>query len=281
MERKNIFLFIFFIIVALFFASCKPINIFSPLINPSKMGNDAKLDAGYNAIASGDYDEAIDYFSDVIDSASGDQLVEAYLGRGAAYMYKASSNIDSVTEDLLDGDLEADDQGAIISRAVEDGDYVTFFANIDNAADDFNAAIDNTTGEYDSGVLFEAYQTNMMAATGIGAQKIATVYPTAPWRVPADVTMNEALDAIVNDEPTHDGRIETWESTGSPNGLTTYVQPDPTTTDSMMNYLRDAYEALNQMKNNPPAGMSEQDITDMQQGINDWVTNGLGEAALI
>jgi hypothetical protein len=279
MERKNIYLLIFLIIGVLLIASCKPINIFSPLVNPSKMGNDAKLDAGYNAISSGDYDEAIDYFSDVIDSSSGDQLVDAYLGRGTAYMYKASSNINSVTEDLLDGDLQADDQGAIISQVVENGDYITFFTNIDNAADDYNAAIDNTTGGYDSGVLFEAYQTNMMAATGIGSQKIAADYSTAPWRVPTDVTMNAALDAIVNDDPTHDGRMETWEVPPGVNGLRDYVFGNTEAT-LMMSYLTNAFNALEEMKDNPPTGMSQQDILDIQTGIKEWAVYGLDDLSL-
>ena len=284
MERKNIYLLIFLIIGVLFIASCKPINIFSPLVNPSNMGNDAKLDAGYNALASGDYNKAIDYFTDVIGSGSGDQLVDAYLGRGAAYMHKGSSNIDSVTEDLLTGDLQADNQGAIISQVVDNGDYVTFFSNIDNAADDYNAAIDNTTGEYDSGVLFEAYQANMMTATGIGSQKIAADYTGGGgWTVPPK-TLNESMDAIVNDDLTHEGRMETWEVGPNPpapgaNGLRDYVFGNSEAT-QMMSYLTNAYNALEELKNNPPTGMSQQDILNMQTGIKEWAVYGLNDSSL-
>ena len=277
MHKKSIY----FLLAGILFLiiSCKPINIFSPLVNPSKMGNDAKLEAGYNAIADGNYEEAIEYFTDVIANASGDDLTQAYLGRGAAYMHKASPSIGNVIEDLLNGDIQADKPGAIIDQVVENDDYTSFFIYVDDAADDYNEAVSNTTGDIDSGVLFEAYEANMMAATGIGSQKIATDYTNAPWRVPTDVTLNQAIDAIINDVGTHDGRMETWGDAASPNGLADYVNGQPEET-NMISYLTEAFNTLKLMKDNPPVGMDEQDVIDMQNEINDWIQNGFGEAPL-
>jgi len=100
--------------------------------------------------------------------------------------------------------------------------------------------------------------------------------------VPANVTLNVAMDAIINDDLTHEGRIETWSDPPAPepNGLREYVFPDNNKTTEMMGYLTNAFNALEDLKSNPPMGMSEQDFINMQQGINDWVTNGLGEPAL-
>jgi hypothetical protein len=281
MGNKNLYFFYFLFVVAFLVSSCKPINIFSPLIDPSKMGNDAKLDAGYNALSEGDYDKAIDYFTDVIQSASGDDLVDAYLGRGGAYLRKSSPNIDSVVEDLLSGDLEVDDPGAIVTQVVAGGDYTSFFSDVEKAAADYNSAFDNITGEVDIGVLFEVYQTNMMAATGVGSTKIATDYISPPWRVPTDVYLNVAIDAIINDDPTHDGRIETWDDPDSPgpNGLFVYVKGKTEATE-MMIYLTYASKALDDLKTNPPEGMSEQDVTDMQTRTKKWAKYGLNNDSL-
>ena len=55
MAVKKHFLLILLLTGLFLIASCKPINIFSPLVDPSNMGEDAMLDAGYNAMADGDY----------------------------------------------------------------------------------------------------------------------------------------------------------------------------------------------------------------------------------
>jgi tetratricopeptide (TPR) repeat protein len=276
MRNKNLYFFYFLFVVAFLVSSCRPINIFSPLIDPSKMGNDAKLDAGYNALSEGDYDKAIDYFTDVIQSASGDDLVDAYLGRGAAYLRKSSPNIDSVVEDLLSGDLEVDNPGAIVTQVVAGGDYTSFFSDVEKAAADYNSAFDNITGEVDIGVLFEVYQTNMMAATGVGATKIATDYNTSPWDL-GSITLNDEIDAII-DTRTHPYDIDTWEdSVLANNGLRNYVYVDGTQNEEtkMRGYLTNAHHALEKLKPNPPEGMSEQDVTDMQKRIEDWAYYGL------
>ena len=277
MVKKNVYvsLLIGFCMTLLF--SCRPINIFSPLVDPSKMNNEAKLDAGYSALSSGNYGQAIEYFSDVIESSSGDQLVEAYLGRGAAYMHEGAPAIDSVVEDLMNGDIEVDNHGEIISQVVSNGEYSYFFDNVENAASDYNSAMDHATSEVDLGVLFEVYQINMMAATGVGAQKIASDYNSSPWG-PGDVTTDEELDAIVDETSSHPFNIATWNN-GSGNGLSSYV--DGTAEETlMMGYLTDAFNALEELKATPPIGMEEQDIIDMESGINEWVTLGLGNAAL-
>ena len=92
----------------LFLGSCTPINIFSPFVDPSKMGNEAKMDAGYNAIESGNYDSAVEYFSDVIAGSSGELQADAYVGRGAAYLYIASPEIGSVVGSLISGSMSVD-----------------------------------------------------------------------------------------------------------------------------------------------------------------------------
>lgn len=284
MRNKNLYFFYFLFVVAFLVSSCKPINIFSPLIDPSKMGNDAKLDAGYNALSEGDYDKAIDYFTDVIQSASGDDLVDAYLGRGAAYLRKSSPNIDSVVEDLLSGDLEVDNPGAIVTQVVAGGDYTGFFSDVELAAADYNSAFVNITGEVDIGVLFEVYQTNMMAATGVGATRVATDYNTPPWDL-GSITLNDEIDAIIDELSSHPYNIGTWEIGPYPpapgdNGLRDIVFIQPEETKKMMGYLTNASDALDQLKTNPPEGMSEQDVTDMQTEIKEWAWFGLDDSSL-
>lgn len=288
MRNKNLYFFYFLFVVAFLVFSCRPINIFSPLVDPSKMGNDAKLDAGYNALSEGDYDKAIDYFTDVIQSASGDDLVDAYLGRGAGYLRKSSPNMDSVVEDLLSGDLEVDNPGAIVTQVVAGGDYTGFFSDVEKAAADYNSAFDNTTGDFDIGVLFEVYQTNMMAATGVGATRVATDHPNSPWIVPGEVTLNTAIDEILKDgaTSTHPYHIDTWElddpttPPGGTNGLYEYVRGNTSDKSKMMGYLTNAFNALEELKTNPPEGMSEQDVTDMETEIKEWAYYGLNDSSL-
>ncbi len=277
MVKKTVYAALLIGFCATLLLSCKPINIFSPLVDPSNMNNEAKLDAGYSALSNGNYGQAIEYFSAVIESSSGDQLVEAYLGRGAAYVREGSANIDSVVEDLMNGDLEVDNHGEIILQVVSDDEFTNFFENVEHAAADYNSAMDNMTEDVDLGVLFEIYQINMMAATGVGGQKIASDYNSSPWG-PGDVTNDEELDAIVDEISSHPYNIATWND-GAGNGLSSYV--DGTAEESlMMGYLTNAFDALKELKATPPVGMEEQDIIDMQSGINDWVTLGLGNAAL-
>jgi len=267
------------IVILVSFAACRPINLFSPFVDPSTMGNDAKLDAAYNAIASGDYETAIDYFSDVINSGTGDELTDAYEGRASAYMQEASPYIDDVAADVLNGTIEADNQGEIIGQVVQDGDFTNFYDNIDNAADDYNSAIDNTTGDVDPGILFEAYQANMMAATGVGSQKIASTYTTPPWDG-VEKTINEELDAIADDTSLHPYKIGTWsDSNAVDNGLYVYVNDEPEES-AMMNYLTNAFEALDMLELNPPTGMTTSDIADMKTGIVEWAFHGLGDSTL-
>lgn len=290
MKTKNISFTFLIITLLLYIVSCRPINLFSPFVNPSLMGNNAKMDAGYNAIAAGNYTEAIDYFTDVINSgASGNQLSDAYLGRATAYLNNASPNLNDVVADVLSGEISSDNQGEIVSQIVQDGNYDDFFEGTQNAADDYNSAIQNTTGKVDSGILFEAYQANMMAATGVGANAIALAYEDTPWSIiGGEVTLNEELDAIVDEESSHPRRIAEWgEVPGTPtpppagidNGLALHVNGTTAET-KMMGYLTNAFNALEELKANPPSGMSASDITDMQDGINNWVTNGLSEAPL-
>ena len=269
------------ILILVSFAACKPINLFSPFVDPSTMGNDAKMDAGYNAIASGDYDAAIDYFSDVIDGGSGDEVTDAYEGRASAYMQEASPYIDDVASDVLNGTIEADNTGEIIDQVVQDGDFESFYDNIDNAADDYNSAIDNTSGDVDPGILFEAYQANMMAATGVGSQKIALEYNALGWDG-ITKTINEELDEITDetsvDYPYHMG---TWsDPPPADNGLYQYVRLDGTAKPAMMGYLTNAFEALNGLETDPPSGMTTTDIADMKTNILKWAVYGLDDTSL-
>jgi len=276
MKIKKFLILFTGVLILISFAACKPINLFSPFVDPSLMGTDAKMDAGYNAIASGDYQTAIDYFSNVIDGGtSGDTLTDAYIGRASAYMNEASPTIDDVMADVLNGTIPADNQGAIIDAVVQDGEFDDFYDNVQSSADDYNNAIDNTTGDVDPGILFEAYQANMMAATGVGSQTIA-LYWDEGGTYPG--VTNPELDAITDETSGYTYHIGTWGS-GATNGLASYVNTTPEET-TMMGYLTNAYDALKQLKANPPQAMSESDIQDMQDSINSWVTNGLGEAAL-
>jgi len=280
MKHPRSILFLVLIAGVVFLASCKPINIFSPFVNPDKMGNDAKLDAGYNALADGDYEGAIDYFTDVIDSASGDELTDAYIGRASAYLNQASPNLDEVIGDLVDGDLAFDDPSDVITTVVQDDEYGTFFDNVENAADDYNSAVDNAGSDVDQGVLVEAYETNLMAATGVGAKKIAQDYNTAPWNDTTAAGLNTEYGAIINGASAavvHPFNMDTWDDTNaSNNGLRQYVAG---TGDggSMLSYLQNSFDALKALEDNPPSGM---DITSLKDNINSWVTNGLNKAAL-
>lgn len=275
MKKPCLILFLMLLGVLLF--SCKPINIFSPLVDPSKMGNDAKLDAGYNALAEGNYDKAIDYFTDVINSASGDDLVDAYLGRGAAYLRKESPNIDSVVDDLISGNLEVDNPGAIVSQVVAGGNYTDFFNSVKNAASDYNAAVSYISGDVDIGILFEVYQTNMMAATGVGAQTIA-YYWDEGGSYPG--VTNTELDLIVDELSGYTYHVGTWDDpTPANNGLNQHVDTQPEDAE-MMTYLINAYNALDSLKTDPLEGMTVQDVTDMQTGIVEWAYYGLSDSSL-
>lgn len=278
MKTNKLLILVTGLIILISFAACKPLNIFSPFVDPSKMGNDAKMDAGYNAIADGNYQTAINYFTDVIDSGtSGETLSDAYLGRASAYMNEASPYIDDVIADVLNGNIDADNQGEIIGQVVQDGQYDDFFDNTASSADDYNDAIDNTTGDVDPGILFEAYQANMMAATGVASKKIAAYTTAVPWDGTSETALNLEYAAISDDTSTHPYHIGTWDTAGT-GGLAVCVDetPDSLAETEMMVYLTNAYDALKQLKSNPPQSMSESDIQGMQDGINSWVQNGLG-----
>ncbi|MFW6139443.1 MAG: tetratricopeptide repeat protein [Spirochaetota bacterium] len=283
MKNKSILPFILMSAgILLLVLSCKPINLFSPLVDPSKMGNEAKLDAGDNALASGSYDEAIDYYTQVIDSgAAGDELTDAHLGRASAYLRKAAPNLDQVVEEALSGDLDVDNTSDVITQVVgEDGDYTNFFDNSQNSADDYNSAVSSYDSEdIDPGVLLEVYETNMMAATGVGARKIAEKHNDSPW----ENISNEEYAAITDEGSSHPYNIGTWskDPDAEDNGLSKYVKNDPGGADNaMMEYLTNAYNALETLKQNPPSGMTASGIEGMQNGINDWVENGLDKPAI-
>ncbi len=280
MKHARNILFLVLIAGIVFFTSCKPINIFSPFVNPDKMGNDAKLDAGYNALADGDYDAAIDYFTDVIASASGGDLTDAYIGRASAYLNRASPNLDTVIGDLIDGNLAFDDPSDVITTVVQNDEYGTFFENVENAADDYNSAIDNAGSDVDRGVLVEAYETNMLAATSVGAKKIAQNYNTAPWNDASAAGLNAEYGAIVNGSSAvvvHPYNIDTWsDATASNNGLRQYAAGTAEGS-VMLDYLEKAFDVLKSLEGNPPADM---DVSSLKDNINGWVTNGLNTAAL-
>lgn len=262
--------------------SCKPFNIFSPLVDPSKMGNDAKLDAGYNAMDSGNYAEAIDYFTDVIESASGQDLTDAYVGRGASYLKSATGEIGNVGDEIMDGNLDVDNPGDIIRALVTDNNYTDFFTNIKLSAADYNNAMFYSNYNLHKSIILEVYQTNIMAATGVGATKIAIDYNTTPWIVPGEVTLNVAIDAVLDELNTHLGDIGTWDeiwAAPDDNGLRDYVNGAAEDA-GMMVYLTNAFNALKLLENDPPVGMEQQDILDMESGINDWVVNGLANSPL-
>ena len=266
MRGRGLFFLIPLMLGLALIASCKPINLFSPFIDPSKLGNDAKLEAGYNAIADGDYEEAVDYFSDVIDSSSGEELTDGLIGRATAYLHIGAPNMDEATQDIMDGETDIDSLGQFIRNLKGSNDYATFFATVQLAARDYNAAMANSGGITDSGLLIEIYQTNMMAATGVGATRIALQDDV----VAVGITDAE-IDAIL-ESGGHVYNIDTWGDPGSPNGLNQYVETSPDKNE-MLSYLQGAFDALKLLELDPPLDM---DVSSMKDGINDWVKNGLG-----
>jgi hypothetical protein len=274
MKRALLFLWLTVLCGALL--SCEPINIFSPFIDPTKMGNGAKMEAGYNAIESGNYSEAVDLFSGVIAATSGQEQADAYLGRAAAYLYLASPEIGTVVGDMMSGNISVDNPSDIITRVVQNGDYTGFFDNARSSADDFNNAVAVLGAETDVGILLETYQTNMMAATGIAAGRIAQDYDAPPpWDT---ATLDEEYGAIADENSTYTYNISTWDN-ASGNGLTAYVDGSPEEA-AMMSYLSAAFDALELLQPQPPAGMTGGDVLDMQNNIDEWVTVGLLEDSL-
>ena len=264
--------------------SCKPINIFSPIVDPSKMGNDAKLDAGYNAMDSGNYAKAIDYFTDVIESAGGQDLTDAYVGRGASYLKSATDEIGTVGDEIMEGNLEAGSPGDIIRALVPDKNYTDFFTTIKLSANDYNDAMVNSNYSLHKSIIFETYQTNIMAATGVGAAKIAInyngTYNSITWDT-GTMTIDEEIDEILKDSAAslHLYHIDTWDAAAG-NGLEDNV--DGTASEiEMMVYLTNAFNALKHLEDDPPIGMDQQDILDMETGINDWVEEGLNRPPLV
>ena len=282
MAVKKHFLLILLLTGLFLIASCKPINIFSPLVDPSNMGEEAMLDAGYNAMADGDYNKAIDYFSDVIQIAAGDTLVEAYVGRGASYLNSSSDNVVAVTQAIVDGTVDISNPGEAIRMMVTDGDYVSFFTTMKYAAADYSSAMSLLGDNMAASRLRDTYQTNMIAATGVGATRVANAHPTSPWAVPGDVTLNTAIDEILKDGATsvHPYDIDTWEDqTPANNGLRQYVDGSIEESE-MMVYLTNAYNACTNMETNIPVGFESQDIQDMKNGIRQWSDWGLADLSL-
>lgn len=268
MRGRGLFFLVPLVLGLALIASCKPINLFSPLVDPSKMGNDAKIEAGYNAIADGDYGKAVDYFSDVIDSASGDDLTAGYIGRAAAYIHIGAPNLSEAMSDIMSGETDIDNLGQFIKDVKGAKDYATFFASVQLAAADYNAAMANSGGITDSGILIEVYQTNMMAATGVGSTKIAFEHPT-----PGTVTDAE-IDLILEGNDSHPWDIDDWGSSAN-NGLYEYVRLS-TESNKMLVYLQGAFDALTELESDP---LPDMDIPAMKSNINDWVLNGLGVSA--
>ena len=268
MRGRGLFFLVPLVLGLALIASCKPINLFSPLVDPSKMGNDAKIEAGYNAIADGDYGKAVDYFSDVIDSASGDDLTAGYIGRAAAYIHIGAPNLSEAMSDIMSGETDIDNLGQFIKDVKGAKDYATFFASVQLAAADYNAAMANSGGITDSGILIEIYQTNMMAATGVGSTKIAFEDP-----VPGTVTDAE-IDDILEGNDAHQYDIDDWGSSAN-NGLYEYVRLS-TESNKMLVYLQGAFDALTELESDP---LPDMDIPAMKSNINDWVLNGLGVSA--
>jgi hypothetical protein len=268
MRGRGLFFLVPLVLGLALIASCKPINLFSPLVDPSKMGNDAKIEAGYNAIADGDYTEAVDFFSDVIDSASGDDLTAGYIGRATAYIHIGAPNLSEGMSDIMSGDTDIDSLGQFIKDIKGTNDYATFFASVQLAATDYNGAMANSGGITDSGILIEVYQTNMMAATGVGSTKIAFDDDT----VAVGITDNE-IDIILEGAiGGHTYNIDTWGDPGPPNGLDQYVN-GTTEENKMLVYLQGAFDALTELESDPPLDM---DIPSLKSNINEWVINGLG-----
>jgi hypothetical protein len=273
MKRRVRFLFLSLLLELSFLVSCRPINIFSPLVDPSKMDNDAKMDAGYNAIADGDYTRAIEYFSDVVRSSSGEQLVDAYIGRAAAYMNQGAPGLSNAVADMISGDLHFDSPGDVIESVKSGNDYDEFFDNICNAADDYNAAIAASGPGTDRGILVEAYQANMMAATGVGATTIAYTYNVLPpWDDMTESGIDTEVGAIVGANPTHPKHIDTWGVSAGTNGLSDHVKATPEGSE-MLFYLQGAFDALTSLEADPPLEMN---IPDLKSNINAWAENGLG-----
>lgn len=281
--------FLILLIIGLFLiASCKPINIFSPLVDPSKMGDDAKLDAAYNAMDDGDYNLAIDYFTDVIQSAVGENLTEAYVGRGASYLNSSSDNVAAVTEGIINGSLDISKPGEVIRMMVTDGDYVSFFATMKLAAADYSSAMSIMGDDMAASRLQDTYETNMIAAAGVGSTRVANAHPTSPWAVPGNVTLNTAIDEILKDGATsaHPYHIDTWEiddptpPPGGTNGLYEYVRLNAGSKSEMMVYLTNAYNACTNMETNLPIGIEYQDTQDMKNGIRKWSDYGLADLSL-
>jgi len=262
---------LFILMQVLFLGSCTPINIFSPFVDPSRMGNEAKMEAGYNAIESGNYDSALQYFSDVIAGSSGGLQADAYIGRGSTHLNIASPEIGSVVGSLISGSLSVDNPSAIIQQVVQDGDFTGFFDEARLAADDFNAAVGIIGAGADPGILLETYQVNMMAATGVGALRIATGYNVPPWDT---APLDDEYNAILDELGAYPYNISTWDNAVG-NGLAAYVDGAPEETE-MLSYLSAAFGALELLRPAPPAGMSEADVLDMENNIIEWVQSGLG-----
>ncbi len=274
MRGRGLFFLIPLMLGLALIASCKPINLFSPFVDPSKLGNDAKLEAGYNAIADGDYEEAVDYFSDVIDSSSGEELTDGLIGRATAYLHIGAPNMDEATQDIMDGETDIDSLGQFIRNLKGSNDYATFFATVQLAARDYNAAMANSGGITDSGLLIEIYQTNMMAATGVGATRIALQDDVVAVGI-TDAEIDAILEGTTGG---HQYNIDSWgDAPPADNGLTAHVAGSPDKNE-MLGYLQGAFDALKLLELDPPLDM---DISSMKDSINDWVTNGLGASALI
>jgi len=101
----------------------------------------------------------------------------------------------------------------------------------------------------------------------------------------SSVTFNMELEAITagdrldTDELFHKYNISTWEldPNENENGLRKYVSEATEEKSTMMVYLTNAYNNLEQLKSSPPLGMSESDLTDMQNSIVIWADYGLEE----
>jgi len=120
----------------------------------------------------------------------------------------------------------------------------------------------------------------MMAATSVGAKKIARDHNTAPWNDTTAAGLNAEYGAIINGSSAtvvHQYNIDTWsDATALNNGLRQYVA-GTTEGSTMLGYLQNAFDALKALESNPPADM---DISSLKDNINEWVTNGLNMAAL-
>ena len=100
-------------------------------------------------------------------------------------------------------------------------------------------------------------------------------------------SVNDAIDAVLDeDTAAHSAHTGTWDindPTPAPagtNGLYEYVRPSASSKSEMMVYLTNAFNALKHLETDPPIGMDQQDIQDMEDSINDWVVNGLANSQL-